>query len=45
MKARLNLKYLEIDMSTRHLQTDIKEASRPTGLDGIVALLGGYEAS
>ena len=31
-------------MSTKNLQTDIKTVSRPTGWDGSVGHLDGYEA-
>ena len=45
MTVRLIWKYVGIYMSTEHIQTTYKTASRPAGLEGIVALLDGYDAS
>ena len=55
MKARIFPKYVGIYISTKLIQTDIlvtdiysptyKAASQHTGLDGIVVLLDGYDAS
>ena len=45
MKARLILKYVEIDMSTWNYSRTYKSANRPPGFDGIAALLDGYDAS
>ena len=45
MKARLIRKYQGIYMSTQHIKTDKKTAPRPTGFDGIVVPLDGYDAS
>ena len=44
MKARLIWEYVQIYMSTNHIQT-YKTASLPPGLGGVVVLTDGYDAS
>ena len=44
-ESEVNFNDLEIDMSNDIYILTYKRASRPTGWDGIVALLDGYEAS
>ena len=44
-ESEVNFNDLEIDMSNDIYILTYKRASRPTGWDGIVALLDGYEVS
>ena len=45
MKARLICKYVEFMCQQNMYKRTYKPASRPAAIDGIVALLDGYDAS